>query len=107
MSFILSSLEGVVCMVDYILVSGSTQEQHDQRLEKILDKISQAGVTLNADKCVFSQPSVRFLGQVVDAAGINPDPEQVRAVQAMKEPTYISELRQFLDKFAQSVNYLQ
>ena len=29
MSSILSGLEGVVCMVDDILVSGSTQEQHD------------------------------------------------------------------------------
>ena len=94
MSFILSSLEGVVCMVDDILVSGSTQEQHDQRLEKVLDKI-QSGVTFNTDKYVFSQPSVRFLGQVVDATGINPDPEKVRAVQAMKEPTNISELHRF------------
>ena len=83
MSFILSGLEGVVCMVDNILVSGSTQEQHDQRLEKVLDKI-QSGVTFNTDKYVFSQPSVRFLGQVVDATGINPDPEKVRAVQAIE-----------------------
>ena len=30
-------------------------------------------MTLDADKCDFSQPSVRFLGQVVDATGINPD----------------------------------
>ena len=53
MSFILSGLEGVVCMVDDVLVSGSTQEQHDQRLEKVLDKISPAGVTLNVEKCVL------------------------------------------------------
>ena len=63
MSSILSGLEGVVCMVDDILVSGSTQQQHDQRLEKVLDKIGEAGVTLRAGKCAFSQPSVHFLGQ--------------------------------------------
>ena len=96
MSSILSGLEGVVGMVDDILVSGSTQQQHDQRLEKVLDKIGEAGVTLNAAKCAFSQPSVRFLGQLVDETGINPDPEKVKAVQAMKEPTNISELRRFL-----------
>ena len=67
-----------------------------EHLENVLDRIGQAGVTLNADKCIFSQPSVRFLGQLVDAAGINPDPEKVRAVRAMKEPTNISELRRFL-----------
>ena len=31
MSEILAGIEGVVCMVDDILVSGGTQEQHDQR----------------------------------------------------------------------------
>ena len=45
----------------------------------------------------LSQPSVCFLGQLVDEMGIIPDPEQVRTVLAMKEPTNISELCQFLD----------
>lgn len=63
MSAILAGIEGAVCMVDDILVSGGTQEQHDQRLDTVLERISKAGVTLNADKCAFAQPAVRFLGQ--------------------------------------------
>ena len=96
MSMILTGLEGIVCMVDDVLVSGKTQEEHDKRLEAALQRIEQAGLTLNPEKCIFSQPSVRFLGHLVDASGIQPDPEKVKAVQAMEEPRNITELRRFL-----------
>ena len=70
---ILAGVEGVVCMVDNILVSRGTHEQHQQRLDTMLERISKAGVTLNADKCAFAQPSVCFLGQIVDTNGIRSD----------------------------------
>ena len=54
MSAILAGIDGVVCMVDDILVSGCSQEQHDQRLDATLQRILKAGVTLNVNKCVFS-----------------------------------------------------
>ena len=44
----------------------------------------------------FSTQSVRFLGQLVDSAGILPDPQKVEAVQLMKSPTSPSEVRRFL-----------
>ena len=89
---ILAGSEGVVCMVDDILVSRGTQEQHNQRLDTVLKRILKAGLTLNADKCAFAQSSVRFLGQFVDANGIHPGPEKIEAVQAMQRPTNVTEL---------------
>ena len=83
-------------MVDDVLVHGRTQEEHDQRLDAALARISNAGVTLNAEKCEFSQGRVKFLGHIVDGTGIQPDPEKVQAIQAMKKPTNTSEVRHFL-----------
>ena len=96
MSEILAGLEGVVCMVDDVLVHGRTQEEHDQRLDAAMERIAQAGVSLNAEKCDFSQSSVKFLGHIIDGTGIHPDPEKVQAIQAMKEPNNTTELRRFL-----------
>ena len=96
MSEILAGLEGVVCMVDDVLVHGRTQEEHDQRLAAAMERIAQAGVSLNAEKCDFSQSSVKFLGHIIDGTGIHPDPEKVQAIQAMKEPNNTTELRRFL-----------
>ena len=75
MSEILEGLEGVACMVDDVLVHERTQEEHDKRLDAALERIAQAEVTLNAEKCHFSQSSVKFLDHIVDETGIHPDPE--------------------------------
>ena len=87
MSEFLASLEGVDCMVDDVLVHGRTQEEHDQRLYAAMERIAQARVSLNTEKCDFSQSSVKCLGHIIDGTGIHPDPEKVQAIQAMKEPT--------------------
>ena len=68
-------------MMDDILVYGRTTEEHDERLVRVLHKLRQAGLTLNRDKCQFSQTQVKFLGQVIDGSGVRPDPEKVRAIQ--------------------------
>ena len=96
MSKIVEGLEGVVCMVDDILVFAKTQEEHDRCLRAVLDRIKEAGLTLNKDKCVFNQRSVKFLGQVIDKRGIRPDPDKVSAVLKMKPPSTTTEVRRFL-----------
>ena len=96
MSEILSGLEGVVCLVDDVLVYGKTQNEHDQRLRAVLRRLSEAGLTLSKEKCEFNKRKIKFLGQLVDETGVKPDPDKVHAIQAMKPPTNISELRRFL-----------
>ena len=44
MSKILEGLEGGVCQMDDVLVFGTTQEQHDQRLIVTLERIKATGV---------------------------------------------------------------
>ena len=75
MSTILSGLDRVVCLVDDILVFGSSQQEHDEWLKAVLRRIKEAGLTLNKQKWQFGKSSMRFLGQVVDATGVKPDPD--------------------------------
>ena len=96
MQAILHGLEGVVCLMDDVLVHGSTQAEHDQRLEAVLKKLLESGLTLNEDKCVFSQPRVKFLGQILTSSGISSDPDKVATIVEMKQPTSVSEVHRFL-----------
>jgi len=97
MSHMLSGLQGVVvCMMDDVLVFGKTKGEHDQRLMAVFDRIKKAGATLNADKCEFSVNKVKFLGHVIDGAGIHPDPDKVCAILQLKTPTNVTDLRRFL-----------
>ena len=41
-------------------VYGNTEEQHDQHLKAALDKISNAGLTLSKNKCVFGVTQISF-----------------------------------------------
>uniref|UniRef100_A0A1A7X3E1 Gypsy retrotransposon integrase-like protein 1 n=1 Tax=Iconisemion striatum TaxID=60296 RepID=A0A1A7X3E1_9TELE len=95
MSVILNGLPGVVCHMDDILIWGQDQ-QDDTRLHIVLSKLQAAGVTLNLDKCDLSKQEVKFLGHVLSASGVQPDPDKIKAVIAMKEPSNVSEVRSFL-----------
>ena len=96
MSDILSGLDGVVCVMDGVLIHGQTGEEHDKRLVKVLHRLENAGLTLNREKCPFSQSRVKFLGQVIDANGIRPDPDKIVAIQDVPTPGNVGDLRRFL-----------
>ena len=83
-------------MMDDVLVHGRTTEEHEERLDKVLQKLQEAGLTLNEQKCHFSQSQVKFLGQVVDNDGIRPDPDKVRAIREVQPPRNVSDVRRFL-----------
>ena len=93
---ILTNLDGVTCMMDNILIYGHNQEEHDKRLSDVLNKLQQAGVRLNKEKCKFSTSWVQLLGQQIDSQGIRSDPEKVTAIQQMAQPTNVKELWRFL-----------
>ena len=93
---ILTGLKGVVCLIDDVLVCGTTQEEHDQNLLAVLRRIQESGLTLNREKCEFSKSSIKFLGQVMDTKGIRADPEKIKTITSMPKPTNVTELRRFL-----------
>ena len=74
MSTMLSGLQGVLCLMDDVLVFGRDQEQHNKRLEAVLCRIQSTGVTLNPSKCEFSKSQIKFLDHIVDKDGVRADP---------------------------------
>ena len=96
MSQLLEGQDGVLCHMDDILIFGSSQTEHDQRLKIVMDTVEKAGITLNGEKCEFSKKSVKFLGHIIDETGIRIDPGKVKAVAEMKPPENVSDVRRFL-----------
>ncbi|KAL5006376.1 hypothetical protein ScPMuIL_015182 [Solemya velum] len=96
MTQLLDGISGVVCQMDDVLVYGSTQLEHDTRLDIVLNKLRDAGLTLNRDKCKFSTNRVTFVGHVIDENGVQPDPNKVRAIVDMEPPSCVTEVRRFM-----------
>ena len=83
-------------MVDDVLVHGKTKQEHDNNLRPVLQRLQKAGITLNIDKCTFAQGRVNFLGHVIDATGVRPDPDKVIAIQEVQPLENVADVRRFL-----------
>ena len=59
-------------------------------------RLQRAGLTLNIQKCEFSQGRLEFLAHIVDAQGVHVDPEKTRAVGHFPTPTTVTELQRFM-----------
>ena len=96
MSRLLENLDGVVCLMDDVVVYGCDQAEHDLRLQQALHKLAQTGITLNKEKCTFGKTSIEFLGQIISADGIKASHEKIQAIELLETPTDIHKLRRFM-----------
>ena len=62
----------------------------------MLERLTNAGVTLNIDKCTFRVPKIKFQGNTFSANGIEVDPEKVAAVVNLPAPKNVHEVLVFL-----------
>ena len=65
MSRILLGLNGIHCQMDAVLVFGIDKEEHDVCLSSALNRIQDAVVTLNKEKCEFTKAELIFLGHLI------------------------------------------
>ena len=102
MSQLLGDLPGVETDIDDILVWGTNQQEHNRRLMAVLDRCQKLNLTLNQDKCRFSAPEVSYIGHILNADSVQPDPEKVRAIQEMPPPTD----KKGVERLLGTINYL-
>ena len=119
----LADLKGVEIIRDDILVMGfgKTQEQavrnHDENLVKITERARKVNLRLNSKKMKLKKPEVKFMGHIVSKDGLKPDPEKVKAVEQMPQPTckqevlslfgFVNYLSKFLPRLAEAAQPLR
>ena len=93
---VLQDCSGTANISDDIIIYGPNTSEHDKRLEKVLTRLKDGGLTLNKEKCVFHMPKLTFMGLVLSHQGIGPTEEKVKAVNEAREPQSVSEVKSFL-----------
>ena len=98
MQEVLGEYVGKFCVVYLhdILVFSKSPEQHAEHLRLVLAKLREHKLYAKRSKCKFAMRQVQFLGHVVDAAGVTPDPAKLRVVQDWPVPLNSKQLQQFL-----------
>ena len=103
---VLEGLEGVTCLMDDMVVFGSTAQEHDTRLTAVLTRLAEANVTLNKEKCTFKSTSISFLGHKIVNGQLMADEAKTSAVAKMDAPTNVTELRRFMGMINQLAKFL-
>ena len=78
--------EDVEVIVDDLVVWGEDVKQHDVRLKQVLGRCRERNLKLNRGKCHFRMSEVHYVGHVLSADGVKPDPKKVEAIIAMPTP---------------------
>jgi hypothetical protein len=66
---------------DILIFSSGSLTDHREKVKKILQRLREARLQLDIDKCEFEVKSVRYLGFVIEAGvGVSMKPEKVKAI---------------------------
>ena len=77
-------------------MSGVSKEDHLHNLQLVLDRLKSAELMLKKTKCMFEVPSIVYLGHEIDAEGLHPLPDKIKAISKAAIPKNTTELKAFL-----------
>lgn len=82
--------------LDDVVVFSTSWDDHLLHLTKVLGEITEAGLTLNTQKCEWAQETVRYLGYLLGKGGIRPQVDKVESVRNSPRPCTKRQVRSFL-----------
>ena len=98
MQTVLAGLEWQSCFVylDDILVASKTFQEHVQHIREVLERLCAAGLRLKPRKCLFLHEEVPYLGHLISAEVIRPDPAKTQKVSTFPTPNDVTAVCQFI-----------
>jgi hypothetical protein len=86
----------VVVFIDDILIFSKSEEEHEEHLRLVLQKLRENQLYAKLSKCEFWLKEVSFLGHIISEGGISVDPSKFESVLSWNTPQNVSEIRSFL-----------
>ena len=96
MKEVFKNCQGVEIYLDDVLVHGKTQQEHDENLQRVFERIRHHNLGVNLSKCSFSQKEVKYLGFIIGNGSQRPDPERVQSVRDFPLPNDAKGLQRFI-----------
>ncbi len=89
-------VRGNLVYVDDVLMKSSSVEDHLKEIDHVLNQLTTAGAKIALHKGQWCKTKVNYVGLLVGRNGIEPQSNRAQAIQNIKTPTNVSELRSFL-----------
>ena len=96
MTEIFEGIEKCEVIVGDLLVWGKSVEEHDLKLENVLQRAEEKDLRFNEDKCNFHKQEITYVGHLFRTCGLRPSPEKVPAILNMPAPHDKSSTQRFV-----------
>jgi len=98
MSELMQGLEFARAYLDDLLVISTEKgfDKHLNKLEQVLDRLSEAGLKINAVKSFFGRTNLEYLGYNISRDGIRPSQSKVQVILQIDHPKTRKQLRRFI-----------
>ena len=93
---LLQDMDNVECNIDDLIVYKKDWATHLQVLDKVLQKLRQAGLVIRPTNSVFSSKFIEFLEHSIEKNCISINEENLEKIRSAKRPTTKKEVRSFL-----------
>ena len=84
------------CYIDDVVIFSKNYEDHLRHLQRVLNCLAAAGMTLSPEKCYVGFHSVQLLGRMVDRYGLSTVKEKTDAISKIPFPKTLCDLEHFL-----------
>ena len=81
--------------IDDIVIATEAVEDHMARLREVFGCLREAGFKMRVAKCDFMKSEIKYLGRVVSAEGVKPDPKAVDKLRDWEIPRNKTEMQSF------------
>uniref|UniRef100_A0A4W5K3E9 ribonuclease H n=1 Tax=Hucho hucho TaxID=62062 RepID=A0A4W5K3E9_9TELE len=88
--------QGVVVYIDDILIYSAARTEHVSLVRRVLGRLLEHDLYVKAEKCLFFQQSVSFLGYRISTSGVEMESDRISAVRNWPTPTTVKEAQWFL-----------
>jgi transposase InsO family protein len=82
--------------IDDLIIYSDNEEEHQEHVKKVLQKLRGAGLQADLKKCEFHTTETKFLGFIVGTDGIRVDPQKIEAVTSWQTPATVKGVQAFL-----------
>jgi len=82
--------------MDDIVIYATSLEEHTKKYNLLIERLRQANLKLQLDKCEFLKTEVTYLGHVISKDRVKPDPKKLEVVRQFPRPKTPKNIKQFL-----------
>ncbi len=89
--------EFVVAYLNDMIVYNNSKKEHIQHVRKILQRLREANIQTNVDKCEFHTTKTKFLEMIVERDEIKMNSEKIKAIMKWEQLTHLKKFQTFLN----------